>query len=102
MTAAFTFVIYALATARLSVLVTEDKITERIRNALVRRWAGTGDAPRESYRAYLLVCQWCVSVWIGAVAALVWHLAGTEPWALVPAAGLAMSYVTGKLAQVGG
>lgn len=96
---ALLFLIYAAAVARLAVLITEDKIAERPRNALIRRWSRAGD---ESYRVYLLLCQWCISVWIAAVAAPVWYFLGDNPWFLIPAAGLAFSYLAGKLSQFGG
>lgn len=101
MTPAFLFVVYALAAARLAVLVTEDKIAERPRNALIKRWS-SNPGGEDSYRVYLVLCQWCIGFWIAAVAAPVWYFAGDNPWTLVPAAALAISYVTGKLSQFGG
>lgn len=96
MPAALTFVIYALAVARLSVLVTDDRITEAPRRALLRR------AKEGGYLEYLAVCQWCVSVWIGAIAAFVWWNWPDAWWSLGPAAALAFSFVAGKLSQIGG
>lgn len=135
---ALTLLIYALAVARGSVLVTEDRITQaprewalqRLRdrawrpfNAAARRYreqvdAGTDtDADAEAlnalgvaiearqdegYLSYLLTCQWCVSIWLGLPAVIVWWNWPTEPWALGPAILLAFSMITGKLAQIGG
>lgn len=136
MNPAFLFLVYALAVARVAVLVTEDRITETPREALLARlrvrarvrcltrsraaWeAAAPDQPwttqtagdfrtlcdrdtPDPYLAYLLTCQWCVSVWAAAVAAPLWYWAGDNPWLLVPAAALAFSYITGKLSQLGG
>ena len=50
-----TVTVCALATARLTRLVTTDRITEAPRNWIIRR------LPRESLLSYLLVCDWCSS-----------------------------------------
>ena len=85
-----TLAVIALATARLTRLVTTDKITETPRNALVRRLGA------ESKIAYLLVCDWCSSVYIApAVTALVWW----QPWTVWAGAALAASHITGYLAS---
>jgi hypothetical protein len=40
--------------------------------------------------------MWCASVWLGLLAvAPVAYWYGTEPWAMIPALGLAFSQVTG-------
>lgn len=49
--------------------------------------------------AYMITCPWCVSIWVGAVAAPVVWFAGSTPWVFVPALALAASYVTGWLAS---
>lgn len=90
---ALVFVVFALAVARATRLVTSDKITERPRNAILRR------LPDDSLWAYLLLCSWCVSVYLAPVAAILAWLWGDRPWVWVPAAALAMSYVTGWLAS---
>lgn len=126
-------VVYALAVARVTRLITSDKITETPRRWIaIRLWArsitpevarqkltrwveahGLASARRQIAReryddealpplsVYLLTCPWCVSVYVGAVAApLVWFV-GNSPWLLVPALALAFSYVTGLLAKIG-
>lgn len=113
-------VVYALAVARLTRMITADKILERPRVAFVK-WAWrrsyswikaeakedrnkalaavmANHADRPPMLAYLAFCPWCVSIWIGAgTAPLVW-LWGARPWLFVPALALALSYVTGFLA----
>lgn len=86
-----TLVIAALAVARLTRLVTTDRITEAPRNWVLRR------LPTESLWAYLLVCGWCMSIYMAAVvvALLVWGPA----WVTWVLAGLAFSYVAGWLAS---
>ena len=85
-----TLAVIALATARLTRLVTTDKITETPRNALVR-WLGA-----ESKTAYLIHCDWCSSIYTGAgVTALVWW----QPQTVWIAVALAASHVTGYLAS---
>lgn len=113
MSPALTLAVYALAVARVTRLITADRITEAPRRWLVvRLWARTlpfSDAREEAGRrfaaggvpplgAYLVTCPWCVSTYVGIVAAPLWYWAGSSPWLLVPAAALALSYVTGFLA----
>ncbi len=131
MNLAFLFAVYALAVARVAVLITEDRITEAPRVALVQRirhraaehlmrqakaevspddWSPAFEADLRTiyqrdvdpYAEYLLKCQWCISMWLAFVAAPVWYFAGDNPWFLIPACALAFSYVTGKLSQFGG
>lgn len=51
--------------------------------------------------AYLVTCPWCVSIYVGAVAAPLIYWLGESPWLLVPALALALSYLTGFLAELG-
>lgn len=106
-------VVYALAVARVTRLVTTDKLTLPPRRAVVdwavRRRYGFVPIRNEELLAeiadnppalaYLVNCPWCVSVYVGAaVAPLAWAW-GTRWWLLVPALALAFSYVTGFLAS---
>lgn len=52
----------SLASARLTRLIISDKITEKPRNALFKRFP-----PQSSSLGYLLTCPYCVSVWTSAV-----------------------------------
>lgn len=84
-----------LAVARVTRLITEDKITERPREA-VARWLITRD---HTQLAYLVFCSWCVSIYVGAAGAgayWAWH--GTMPYTVIVLA-LAASHVTGILAS---
>lgn len=56
-----------LAAARLTRLITEDKITEPIRDEIV------GRAP-SSRLAYLVTCPRCVSIWAGALVIATAHV----------------------------
>jgi hypothetical protein len=80
----------ALATARLTRLITTDRITQAPRNALLRRLDGDG------LLAYLVVCDWCVSVYTGAAVAAV--AAWGPHWSAWILAALAFSYAAGWLA----
>jgi hypothetical protein len=91
--------IYALATARLTGLITADEITRPVRDALVRRL----DAERPAHRTltYLLSCSWCCSLHVSAAVAPVAWFWGTSPWLLVPAVALAFSFLTGATSDLG-
>lgn len=52
------------ATHRLTVLVTRDTITEKLRNWFFNRWN-----PMNSW-TYVLTCPWCISMWLGGVVLL--------------------------------
>ncbi len=91
--------VYALATARLTALATgTDEITAP---SLV--WLTGKINPNELDKgwrfllAYGITCMWCASIYIGILAVApvaYWH--GAEPWALIPAMGLAFSWFTGS------
>lgn len=53
------FLTDALAVSRITRLITEDKITEPLRDSIEGRFSG-------SRLAYLVTCPLCVSVWAGA------------------------------------
>ena len=88
-----------LAVARLTRLVTTDELTRPVRQALVRR------LPDRSPWAYLLVCRWCLSMWVAAPAAVAWWVLSAGPrwsghwWADIPSVALALSYATGLLVR---
>jgi hypothetical protein len=110
----------ALAVARITRMITADKIFDRPRRALVllawiRAYPWIRQEPEENRTttlamvmanhaqdppllAYLAFCPWCVSIWVSAAAApAVWFWGG-RPWLFVPALALAFSQVTGLLA----
>ena len=86
-------VLGALATARITRLVTTDRITEAPRNAILRRL----DA--DSLTAYLIVCDWCSSVYVGAGVAAAGAALGWWSWPVAIPAALAFSYIAGYLAS---
>ncbi|WDZ84031.1 hypothetical protein [Micromonospora cathayae] len=99
MTALIEIAVVLLFVARVTRLVVADEITRRPREAIVRR------LPELSALAYLLVCRWCLSVWIAAPAVAGWWYLSDMPrwsgywWVDVPTIALAMSYATGLLVR---
>lgn len=139
MPTALVLLVYALAVARVTRLVNQDRVTEGLRQRLVdwlwmRHWTPAAriavrnggchaddGRPLADVRAcarlyaqrvqeqdaeppllvYLVTCPWCVSIYVGAVAApLIWFW-GSSPWLAIPALALALSQVTGLLATKG-
>jgi hypothetical protein len=88
----WTIILSALATYRLTILATRDRITEPIRSRLSFGRTGKAIRPRVEY---FVTCPWCVSMWIAAavVAMATWH------WWIYPASALAFSAVAGFLAE---
>lgn len=86
--------ITALATARLTRLVTIDKFCEPFRNWVITK---NGD---DGWLTYLVFCPYCLSVWIAAaLTPLAWFLTsapdtlGITTWAGLPLTALAVSYL---------
>lgn len=88
------FALAALAVARLTRLVVEDKLTERPRDAVGLWLANRGQV----MLLYLVGCSWCASMWIAPPVLAVAYLVGDNPVVFVGLASLAASYVTGRLA----
>lgn len=86
-------ILAALATARITRLITQDRITEAPRNALLRRLDANG------LMAYLIVCDWCASVYVGAAVAAGGAGIGWWSWTMAVPAALAFSYIAGYLAS---
>ncbi|MEU7010377.1 hypothetical protein [Streptomyces sp. NPDC046332] len=93
MNATLLFTLGALATARLTRLITRDRITQTPRNAILRR------LPDGHLLAYLVMCDWCVSVYAGAAVAGSLAAWSGELWLTWVLAGLSFSHVTGWLAS---
>jgi len=92
-----TLLLAMLATARLTRLVTTDRVFLAPRRWLLRRLiARYGE---NHLLPYLITCDWCVSVYTGAGAAAAWAWAGDTLWFQLPAAALAFSYAAGFLAS---
>ena len=94
------YLVYALAVARFTGLVTLDTITEPIRDAIVVRLDDTPGSAG-SWLAYLITCPWCASVWIGGFAAPMVYNWGDSPWLFVPALALVFSFVAGATSNLG-
>lgn len=102
---ALTFVIYALATARLTGIATGlDEITRPYVRVKFANWVNPQEL-ESGWRhlvTYLAACMWCASIYLGVLAMgplSYWY--GTRPWLLVPALGLAYSQVTGMTSKIG-
>ena len=92
--------IYALAVARVTGLITTDTITEEIRDGAI---AWLDDRPKTlgAYLATLITCPWCAGMWVSLLASpLVWFW-GDSPVMLIPAIALAFSQVTGATHNLG-
>lgn len=89
--------ITALAVARLTRIITTDRIALPIRQYVL---AKNGD---DGWFTFLIHCKYCASVWIAAgTAPLYWYF-GRSPWFLIPAVALAFAefiVFTAKLDEV--
>lgn len=97
---ALQLLVYALAVARVTGLITSDSITEAARDAVIG-WLD--DRPRTlgSYLIVLIECPWCAGMWVSLIAApLVWFW-GDSPVMLIPALALAFSQLTGMTSNLG-
>jgi hypothetical protein len=93
-------VIYALAVARVTGLITTDTITEDIRDNLIA-WLDYREKTLGHTIATLITCPWCAGMWVGLLASpLVWFWA-ESPFMLIPAIALAFSQVTGMTHNLG-
>lgn len=101
MVTAFILIALILATARLTRLITIDKIGDWIRNRVAMRF---GD---RSKLTYLFFCPWCMSVWVAAVLTpATWFATGLQDgipvtaWWAIPAIALAVSQTVGLLRAI--
>lgn len=85
--------VLALATARLTRLVTTDTITERVRERVWRRFGGPG----ESLAGYVITCNWCVSIYASSLLTA-WYMM-SEKSAITVSTILALSMAAGFLAN---
>lgn len=96
-------VIYALATARITSIVTG---TDEITRPYIQKLANhiNPDELESGWRhllSYLIACQWCGSIYIGALVAPIAYWHGHHPAALIPAMALTFSQITGMLSKTG-
>lgn len=94
-------VLMTLAVARVTRLITTDVLFDEPRNWLARRiLAPNPEGVLRGKIAYLIICSWCASVYVGAAGAGAWYAwHGTVAFMVITAA-LAASYVTGFLASM--
>jgi len=90
-----------LVTARLTRVITDDRIGLPLRQRVVVRFPAPPDDPGGfSLLAYLVHCRWCMSLWVAIPAALVVAFLLQDGWtalALAGALSCAFSYLTGLL-----
>lgn len=89
-----TLLLAFLATARITRLITSDRLTQG-----PRLWAAEKTEERAPMLFYLITCDWCASVYVGAVVAGAWAAWADTLWFQAPALALGASYVTGFLAE---
>lgn len=94
----FVYFVYLAAFARLVVLITMDMITARPRDAVVEALKER----KHDMLAYMLLCPWCVSIWLAIPAAPIIYAYGHNWWLFIPALWLALSAAAGALARVKG
>jgi Protein of unknown function (DUF1360) len=85
-----TLVVAALAVARVTRLLTEDRLTVGYRRWVVKK---TGE---QSLASYLAHCQWCTSIWV-AIPIMPVAVLFPNRWVLMVLAIPAASYITGRL-----
>lgn len=88
-----TLILTILAVARVTRLVTADYLTAGPRAWALKRLDGHDKAQ------YLLVCPWCLSMWVGAAAAAAWWAWGDSRIYTAVCTALAASYAAGWLAS---
>ncbi len=85
----FEFVILALATFRITRLITRDVITEPIRTRVWKKYP-----PESSKLGYLFTCEWCMSIWTASLIYTCFIITSVTVILLVP---FALSAVAGLL-----
>lgn len=88
-----TLVVYVLVAARLTRLVTTDKLTESVRAAVVDRFGAS------SMTTFLVHCPWCAGWWVSAALSGPAAMVAGLPWWWAPALAFAASQVVGMMAR---
>ncbi len=88
----FEFVILALATFRITRLITRDVITEPIRTRVWKKYP-----PESSKLGYFFTCEWCMSIWTASLIYGCFIITSVTvivvvPFALSAVAGLLTAY----------
>lgn len=81
------------AVARVTRLVNRDVLLDKPRAWLLRRLVAGG----HDQLAYLVVCPWCLSMYIGAAFAGAWSAWGSHTAYMAVCLALTASYATGAL-----
>lgn len=94
-------VLTVFAVARVTRFVTQDVLFEEPRRRVLQKLINQGRARAVRDKvAYLIVCDWCSSVYVGALGACAYAAwGGTLPFMVVTLA-LTSSYATGWLASM--
>ena len=93
MTLPITIILVALSTYRLTRLITADRITQKLREAVIARGEMVG---------YLATCDWCLSIWLAPIpTGLAVMFPGTR-LILIGLLALSASALTGLLASLEG
>lgn len=104
------FVLYALATARITLLIAKDTLFDEPRTWVLNRLVPEDDnyepLPGTAWwrhkLAYLVTCIWCVPVWAaGLVTYPIWHWHRDNPAAAAFITILALAMAASLLAKVG-
>ena len=86
----FTFTILALATFRISRLLTVDVIFENLREWVWKK------RPPSTKLGYLFTCNWCMSIWVASLLTICYTIITTAT--VVVAIPFALSAVAGLIA----
>lgn len=108
LTTLFVLATCVLATARLTRLITVDKLLEPLRDFVIVKCSPDDNLvinrPPESKLVYLIHCPWCSGMWLSFIAwPVTWYLADLDRWLhvtawfAIPAGALALSHLIGLL-----
>ena len=96
------FLVFALATWRISSLLVEEEgpfcILDRLRIAVGIAWDENSDVYGKNVVAEIFLCVWCMSMWVGVALTIAYVLAPTEtfyimlPFALSAVAAIINEY----------
>jgi hypothetical protein len=90
-----------LAVARVTRLVTTDVLFNEQRGWVLQKLINPGRLRwARDKTAYLIVCDWCASVYTGAAGAVAYAVWGETLWFMAVVLALSASYATGFLASI--
>jgi len=81
--------ILALATYRITRLITRDEVLSNLRNKYFERFP-----PNQSKLGYLATCEWCMSFWVASLLVICFMISTVTAIVLVP---FALSAIAGLL-----